>query len=317
MPLATVVMGKYKKNDFEKRVITKKKLIYMRNLTTKELTTMSLVILMFLFGCRNEELKTDEIETSSYLKKYMNYPSKVYPSWSPSENTYVNCNSDYMSQDTISIDYKDNKISKRIGYLIQFSPNTGFLSVFTKDIYDTLIYTNNQLTILTKSKSQYISGVTAFKKVIYYENARISKTVQSYENKSDITVYYTYSNNLLTKKTGYNGTDLYFQSDFYYNTNGNLDSIISRKSKYNYNTDKIEIDFSSKDRIKEVFENYDNSKNQLKPFIVFDETFNRSLSENNYAKYNYYYFDINGNMLNEWHYTYNLKYENGVVNFAK
>lgn len=291
----------------------------MKRLSTKELTTMSLVLLMFLVGCKNEEIKTEEFETSSYLMKYMNYPSKVYPSWSSSDCVYTNWNTDNMRSDTIAIDYKDNKIIKRTGYYLQINFNTGYASTFTKDIYDSLIYTNNTITILTKTKSQSTTSVSPNKKMIYYENARITKTVKSnqYTSNSDITVYYTYTNNLLTKKIGYRGTDLYFQSNLYYNIKGNLDSIISRESQYNPTTDKYEIDFSSKNKIKEVFGNYDNSKNRLKPFIIFDETFNRSLSENNYASYNYYYFDFNGKILNEWHYTYNLKYENGAVNFSK
>lgn len=289
------------------------------NLTTKALINTSLVLLMFLFGCKSDEIKINEIKTETYLKKYMDYPSHVYPSWNSSDFTYINLNSDYMQNDSISIYYDNDKIAKRIGYFSLGNSSMGFPSVFTKDIYDTLIYTNNQLTILTKSKSQSISGVSAYKKVIYYENERISKTVQSYQytDKQDITVYYTYTNSLLTKKIGYSGTYLYFQSDFYYNNNGNLDSIVSRESEYNSKSDNFEIDFSSKNKIKEVFENYDKNKNQLKTFIVFDETFNRSLSANNYGKYNYYYFDSNGIISNEWHYTYNLKHENGFVNFAK
>ncbi len=289
------------------------------NLTTKVLTNMSLVLLLFLFGCNSDEIEMTEIRTETYLKKYMNYPSCVYPSRYPSSFTYINWSSDYMANDSISICYDNNKIVKRVGYLLLGNSGMGYPSMFTRDIYDTLIYTNNQLTILTKSKSQSISGVSAYKKVIYYENNRISKTVQSYQytDEQDITVFYTYSNNLLTKKIGYIGTNLYFQSDFYYNNNSNLDSIISRVSEYNSQNDNFEINLSSKNKIKEVFENYDKNKNQLKPFIVFDETFNRSLSANNYGKYNYFYFNTNGIINNEWHYTYNLKYENGIVDFAK
>ncbi len=292
--------------------------MYKNSLAKRVFNNMLILLLLFLFGCKSDEIKTDEIKAESYLMKYMNYPSKVYPSWSSLDPNYINWNSDYMSNDTISIYYDKNKITKRIGFFLLMNPNTGFFSTFTRDIYDTLIYINNQLTILTKSKSKFITGVSAYKKVIYYENERISKTVQSYQytDKQDITVYYTYTNSLLTKKIGYNGTNLYFQSDFYYNTNDNLDSIISRVSEYNSNSGNFEIDFSSKNRFKEVFENYDNSKNQLKSFIVFDETFNRSLSANNYGKYNYYCFD-NGIIYNEWHYTYNLKYKNGVVDFAE
>lgn len=284
----------------------------------KALTYMSVLIFIFLLSC-NDDLNINDIKTEAYLIKYMNYPANVYPSRNPSELSYKNMNSDYIKNDSVSIVYDKNKIIKRIGYFLIGNAGVGYPNNYVSYIYDTLIYTNNQLTILTKSNSQEISGISAYKKVIFYENKRISKTVQSYQytDKQDITVYYTYTNSLLTKKIGYIGANLYFQSDFYYNNNGNLDSIISRVSEYNSQNDNFEINLGSKNKIKEVFENYDKNKNQLKPFIVFDETFNRSLSANNYGTYNYFYFDTNGKINNEWHYTYNLKYKNGIVDFAK
>jgi len=293
--------------------------ITKNSFTTKAFTILSLVVLMFFIGCKSDEIEINETKTELYLTKYMNYPSHVYPTSNLNDYSYQNWNSDYVQNDSIYIHYDNNKIVKRIGFLVVGNSITGSPTFFTGYIYDTLIYTNNQLTILTKSKSPYIIGVAAYKKVIYFENERIAKTVQSYQynSRKDITVHYTYSNNLLTKKIGYIGTDLFFQSDLYYNNMSNLDSIVSRKSEYNENKETFEINFSSKNRSLEVFEKYDNIKNQLKPFIIFDETFNRSLSSNNYGKYNYYYFDINGSINNEWHFTYNLKYENELVNYSK
>lgn len=291
------------------------------NLTTKVLIKMSLVFLIFLFSCKRDDIEIDDIKTETYFCKYMNYPSTVYPSRYPQNSSYINWKTDLMGNDTISIYYDNNKIVKRIGHFLTGSSSVGYYQFFSRVIYDTLIYTNNQLTILTKSSSKEITSVSDYKKVVFYENDRISKTVQSYQipfkEDKTVTVYYIYSKNLLIKKIGYSDTNLYFQTDFYYNNSGNLDSIVSRMSEYNFESNNYEIDFSSKNKIKEVFESYDKSKNQLKPFIIFDETFNRSLSANNYGKYNYYYFDSNGIAYNEWHYTYNLKYENGVVNFAK
>lgn len=295
-------------------------MILQNCLSAKVLTTISLVILISLFSCKDNEIESGAIKTGLYLKKYMNYPSHVYPLGESSDFTYVNVNiGSTTKSDTIFIEYYKDKIIKRIGWYHEGHASTGFFSIFSKDVYDTLIYTNNQLTILTKSKSPSISGVAAYKKVIYYKNGRISKTVQSYQYTydRDITVDYTYTNNLLTKKIGYRGTDLYFQSDLYYNNNSNLDSIITRESRYNFDTETREIDFSSPNRTKETFENYDNNKNPLSSFIVFDETFNRALSANNYKKYNYYYFVTDDRIMNDWHFTYNFQYDHGFINFGR
>lgn len=300
----------------------KKQLKFMlridKYIMNKALTYMSLLIFLFLLSC-NDDLSINDIKTETYLIKYMNYPANVYPSRNSSELTYINMNSDYIKNDSVSIIYDKNKIIKRIGYFLIGNAGLGYPAKYVSYIYDTLIYTNNQLTILTKSNSQDISGVSAYKKVILYENKRISKTIQSfqYTNEDDIAVNYIYTNNHLIRKIGYIGTNLYFQSDFFYNKNYNLDSIVTRESDYNPKNDLFEIDLNSKNRIKEVFEDYDTKTNRLKPFIIFDEIFNRSISTNNYAKYNYYCYDINGIINKEWHYTYNLKYENGLIDFAK
>lgn len=282
--------------------------------TCRIVAKMSVVMLLLLASCNKDEVKLDELRTDYYLVKYMNYPSNVSPEeYDYIKANYINWDTDYLSNDSIPVEYINNRISKRSGHLIQQIAGYGFPTQFVKDIYDTLIYSTNQVTILTKSRSKFIVGVDAFKKDIFYENGRISKTIQYFQSteRNDITVNYSYTNGLLTRKTGYRGTYLYFQSDFYYNAIGNLDSVIRRSSYYNDQTGQLEIDSHSNARIKEVFENYDNSKNPMKPFIIFDETFNRSLSENNYRKYSYY--DFEGY---EWHYNYNLKYDNDIVNFA-
>lgn len=215
------------------------------------------------------------------------------------------------------MEYKNNRISKRIGSVIKIIPP--YSPIFTKQIYYTLIYPNNQISILTKSNSKEISGVTNYKKDVFFENNRIVKTIQYYQyiNEKNDVVYYTYKGNLLVKRLGYKGENLAFQSDYYYNAKNNLDSIVSRFSEYNASNEKLEIDSKSIRRIKETFENYDEHINPLKSLIIFDDSFNRSLSSNNYQKYSYLNFNGKGDLLNEWNYTYDLKYDAQSVNFMQ
>lgn len=285
------------------------------------LTIISLIIFVLFESCKEESFNQNNI--TQYQAKYMDNPAYAYPLTDPPYDnySYSSINTDISSnKDTVFVEYKNNKISKKNGYFFSPIRTSGFpIAHFIKEIYDTLIYKNNQITILTKESPNSQVNIAANQKDIFLENGKIIKTIQYYEfgDKENYTVYFTYTNNKLSKKIGYLNNKLNFQSDFYFNSDNNLDSIVSRTSKYNRLTNTIEIDLNSKRRIKEVFENYDKYSNQLKQFYVFDETFNRSLSMNNYTKSNYYFYDENGEVLNEWHIVYNLKYENGNVDFCK
>ena len=65
------------------------------------------------------------------------------------------------------------------------------------------------------------------------------------------------------------------ESFFHYNLNQNLDSVVSNEY---YNNLLIK-------KTLEIFRAYDNNTNPVKNLYIFEETFNRSLNENNYSEY--------------------------------
>jgi len=283
-------------------------------------------ILLFLLlnSCEKKEFDSNS-NTTEYLTKYMDYnPTHIYPSSFKPFSGHGSINTDVLSNYKITLEYKGNKISKRNGWFLN-STASGFISNkhFYENIYDTLIYANNKTTILTLSNDENIKSVRAYKKEIFYQNNKISKTIQFYNNfpgEDSIIVNFEYKGNLLVKKEGYLYNKIYFVSNLYYNTNENLDSVVTRKKIYNYNTKEYELDTTCFERYKEVFEDYDNNINSLKKLIVFDETFNRSLSRNNFREYHYYYYSKNNNStlngdINKY---YNFTYDdNGNINWGK
>lgn len=286
---------------------------------------MFFILFFLLFSsCEKNELDSSS-NITEYLTKYMDYnPAHIYPSAFYPFSGHGSINTDVLSNYKITLEYKGNKISKRNGYLLNLYAS-GFITnkYFYENVYDTLIYANNKTTILTLSNDESISEVSAYKKEIFYLNNKIIKTIQFYKRypgEDSITVNFEYKGNLLVRKVGYVYNKIYFVSNLYYNTNDNLDSIVTRKKIYNYNTEEYELDANSFERYKEVFVDYDNNINPLKKLIVFDETFNRSLSINNFREYHYYYYSedndstLNGEISKYYNFTYD---NNGNINWGK
>ena len=76
----------------------------------------------------------------------------------------------------------------------------------------------------------------------------------------------------------------------YYNQKNNLDSIITIRHSY----DEQNNNYAPTRKVVEAFSNYDDFQNPLKSLFIFEETFERSLSKNNYGTYKkdeYYFID--------------------------
>ncbi|OYX26246.1 MAG: hypothetical protein B7Z06_05990, partial [Flavobacteriales bacterium 32-35-8] len=84
----------------------------------------------------------------------------------------------------------------------------------------------------------------------------------------------------------------YFEDALYYYSNNNLDSIVTIRQNYKEQTGI----YAPTRKSVEIFGNYDNESNPTKNLFMFDETFKRSLSKNNYASYrnSVYTYSIDG-----------------------
>ena len=151
-------------------------------------------------------------------------------------------------------------------------------------------------------------------------NGTISQIVIK-SNKSNIndTLKFSYSGTNISSITTYN-KGIKSKAWLYFNTSGNLDSIITKYGDLNFislTNYSYSLNESTKKRRKEVFSNYDTYQNPLKNLIIFDETFNRSVSKNNFRSYSEYYYDKNNSQQNSLVRDWTLIYENNRVNFAK
>lgn len=150
-------------------------------------------------------------------------------------------------------------------------------------IYYDIKYGQNLVSIELKSTPRFY--LEKYKKLIKFNKDKITEIINLndsliFEYKGDVLHEVTHLKNGPWKKHRY-----------YFNSAGNLDSIVTRpgslktnrehKPYYVYNIDNE----TSKIRDIQVYSNYDNAENPLKELGIFDEVFIRSLSKNNYRKY--------------------------------
>lgn len=261
-----------------------------------------IVLMMIIVGCNSEG------DIQSNLEANQNYNIEKYFFYymdSP-EGTLIDPSSDNL----VKLEYNnDLKIIKRNGSFAKLDPSSGFNYLFVSNIYDQLTYTGNEILIEQKSTLINFTLAKFERKLILDNNNRIiKKTIYkefAVQSKDTIIFSYDSSGKLSeTIKGKLNGNNE--KAKFYYDQINNLDSIVTKK----YN----QINLESK--TVEIFSNYDTSSNPLKNLIIFEETFNRSLSKNNYKKYEIKIYD----QANEIVYTsfriWVLKYDsNGNVKF--
>lgn len=247
-----------------------------------------LILTLTFYSCTDDDNNSssenlpEEIDFNieSYYYHYAYYSKLVYP----------NGNSDNL----IKFQYNsEGKIIKRIGDLLYISPNAGTSPIISDSLFTDLIYYDNKIK-LTKGTSYLGSTTLENESIITLDSQhKILEKANRYQiNSGQIildTIRFNYdSNNKLisyikTSTQYYSNHNVrnFEESTLYYNTNANVDSIVSisyiKLSDVSY-TELI----SKKTRI---FENYDTSSNPFKKTRIFEETFYRSLSNNNYRKF--------------------------------
>ncbi|WP_333661436.1 hypothetical protein [Chishuiella changwenlii] len=169
-----------------------------------------------------------------------------------------------------------NRLIKKNGGLSRLPNSAGFSYAFTKDIHTNLTYENNKVTVEDFSsiptKKRYIT-LNSLQKIESIEIPHLNRRME-----------FKYSDNKLTEiltlfiKSPFNDNSLIvsFVEKFYYDSNDNL----SRTEYYNN-----EPNNNSTNKIVRIFKDYDNSTNPTKSLYLLEEYFYRSISKNNYRKY--------------------------------
>jgi hypothetical protein len=177
--------------------------------------------------------------------------------------------------------------------MFNLSPNGGGGGYLHDSLYTDLVYTNNKVRL--EKKAIPFNGLTVLENETIIEldayNRMLRKiTMEEYYNtpKRD-TTNYTYSNGKLMSfvKTSFReesnpdwSVRYYEESNLYY-TNDNLDSIVTI---YSGKQSSVSYTILSKKET-QYFSGYDTAENPFRKLQMFEETFNRSLSKNNFTEY--------------------------------
>lgn len=278
-------------------------------LKTNRCRHILLLIILSLFGnsCHTddsiEEVAQENpqqnfVKFEDYHFMYMHYPSGVMAG----NNNGV-----------VQIEYDNqNRPKKRIGGLLPLSGSTGFNYILTTDYTEEITYGNNEILLRVKMPSPY--NVDVLRTIFKTENGKITRKIKIDTYTND-TIDYFYNNDRIVNSLH---KRIFPVSDtkYYYNSAGNVDSIVSRPFLYNQNTQTWQVDNSSKYRTLQTFKDYDNSPNPTKKLMLFDEIFNRSLSVNNYKSYESRSYDFNGNLGNFSTKTWTFNYINNQIKFT-
>jgi len=196
--------------------------------------------------------------------------------------------------DLVKFEYDQfGRIINRIGNVVYASPNSGIEGYLHNLLYTSVTYSNNKIYL---EKKIYPNGNLT----TVPENERTisldvnNRMIQKITFESELgstpqrdTTNYTYDGDKLISyiKTsnveGSNWDTRYFEESNLYYTNENLDSIVTISSRKH--SDEPYLILKKKET--QLFEGYDVAQNPFRKLQVFEETFNRSLSENNFTTY--------------------------------
>lgn len=221
-----------------------------------------LLIIIFLLGCKGEEL------CNSRLDQYPNIVTGYYLLSNP---------------DSININFKlkynsKGQIIRRIGGFY-YDKNTYMpRSFFTDNVYDSIVYIGDTIKILNiylQPNEYYVSrSLQEETTIVLSENGNFK---ESYKSDGQSMKYYYNKNNQISKTITTISVDtsvmFTWNRTFFYSASANLDSCRT-----------IFTDANSTISSLSNFSNFDNVPNPFKSLRMFDDTFIRSLSENNYRK---------------------------------
>lgn len=198
-----------------------------------------------------------------------------------------------MAQDNlVKFEYDaQNRISKRIGNVVYASPSSGIEGYLHNYLYTDLSYSDNKI-YLEKKILPNGNFTTVPSNETTFELDSDGRLLQKISFEEFIapqidTTDYTYFEGKLssfTKRIYHDlpdGDIINYEASTLYYTNGNLESISTV-----FSTKYDDIPFVVLDKKEtQLFSGYDNAQNPFKKLQIFEETFNRSLSENNFTEY--------------------------------
>ena len=229
--------------------------------------------------------------------------------------------------DTIKFEYNsEKKVIKRVGEWLELSGSTGFGNIFSKKLESRINYSGNKAILERFSKME---GINFPKDIQTYsfDGNRINDIIFTYQIRPNYTekYVYTYENNQIKSidlrvTDSHYTNDLRSRRDFYFNNNGNLDSLVYREASYDFYDESIPpyIDYKLKNRRVTTFSNYDGSQNPFQNLGIFTDLYYKSLSKNNFRKMETIKYDEDGEpTLGISESSWDYQYQNGEVKVLK
>lgn len=193
-----------------------------------------------------------------------------------------------MSGDKVQLTYEGNQIVKRVGGVVPMDPASGFSYAFSSAQYDELTYDSDRITIV--EKNTFYPDPSKKTEIVLDSHHQMSERINIalfYPQTRMDTIRYSYdASGLLTYSKKGKPSSEFEESQYYYNTHKNLDSIVTK----HYFSGHLFY------KIKETFSLYDTAANPIKNLYLFEETFLRSLSRNNYKHYEKDKFDFDNEL---------------------
>lgn len=270
----------------------------------KLLSTISIIILFF--SCSNDDNVNEQ-----FLEKY----NKIYMHHQHSNSFSDNKN--------VFLQYANGKVVRKLENVFPVEV-TGHENVPINEmttegtIYEDVTYIGNEITIERDIDFQFYELAPNHIRYVLDNEGRIVKKIYfdnaiEFEVVVNDTIDYEYSDEGKLVKTYTNRNSYIFsEADYYFNAQNNLDSIV--RSSYYRDLNGVDVIYQGK--TVEVFSEYDTSYNPLQDLGIFDELFYRSLSANNYARYDKYYYSHLDELTNHGYRSWDFYYdENGNIRF--
>lgn len=204
----------------------------------------------------------------------------------------------------------DKRLTRKTGGFLPVSGSTGFGGFFSDKVFTTLVYSGNTVLVENFSSSPDFTVPKNSKYFVLNNNNQIiqkefedgheylyKKQQFKYSNGQLIEILTT-----LPKMPFYPPNDFIetYLEKFYYDSNGNL-----TKSEYIFQKDGV----NTNEKTVRTFEDYDNSYNPWKRLYLLDEFFYRSISKNNFRKFNEIQYNEVGNITSSTEQSWSFNYD--------
>ncbi|TPG43821.1 hypothetical protein EAH81_04520 [Flavobacterium pectinovorum] len=183
------------------------------------------------------------------------------------------------SDELVNMQYdKDQRVVKKTGKVLWNGSDSSIPGRFSNEIFEDVSYSNGQIKIVLKTTYKEFQLYAYDRTIVLDSKNRMAErwiySAGDYIKNDTIRYFYNDLDQIIATKKG-NSTTQNESAQYYYNPAGNLDSIVTKmytRTNYDY-------------RNVEVFSDYDNAPNPLKKLVIFEDTYLRALSKNNFTKY--------------------------------